>query len=99
MPDNPFAVLTAVVAPAILTNASTVFCLGTGNRLARVVDRTRAIVAEMPTLDSNGVEYKARVRQLERLANRAHLLLRALRTFYATLGGFSAAALISVIGS
>jgi hypothetical protein len=99
MPDNPFAVLTAVVAPAILTNASSVLCLGTGNRLARVVDRTRAIVAEMPALDVGGVEYQARVGQLERLRTRAHLLLRALRIFYATLGGFAAAALISVIGS
>jgi len=33
--DSPFAVLTAVVAPAVLTNASSVLCLGTGNRLAR----------------------------------------------------------------
>ena len=38
---NPFAVLTAIVAPAILTNASSVLALGTSNRLGRVVDRTR----------------------------------------------------------
>ena len=40
---NPFAVLTAVVAPAILTNACSVLALGTSNRLARVVDRTRVV--------------------------------------------------------
>ncbi len=43
--SNPFAVLTAVVAPAILTNASSVLALGTSNRLARVVDRTRIVAA------------------------------------------------------
>lgn len=32
---NPFAVLTAIVAPAILTNASSVLAQGTSNRLAR----------------------------------------------------------------
>lgn len=31
--DNPFSILTAVVAPAILTNASSVLCLGTAKRL------------------------------------------------------------------
>ena len=31
--ENPFAVLTAVVAPAILTNACSVLSLGTANRI------------------------------------------------------------------
>ena len=97
--DNPFAVLTAVVAPAILTNASSVLCLGTGNRMARVVDRTRVIAAELASLEGGSSEYKVRVRQLERLQLRAQLLLKALRTFYASLGSFAAASLISVVGS
>jgi branched-subunit amino acid transport protein len=41
--NSPFAVLTAIVAPAILTNASSVLALGTSNRFARVVDRTRVV--------------------------------------------------------
>ncbi len=35
--NNPFAILTAIVAPAILTNACSVLALGTSNRLGRVV--------------------------------------------------------------
>src|SRR2546426_10777653 len=97
--DNPFAVLTAVVAPAILTNACSVLCLGTGNRIARVVDRTRVITAEIASLKVGTSEYQVRVGQLERLQVRAQLLLRALRIFYASLGSFAAAALISVVGS
>jgi hypothetical protein len=38
---NPFAVLSLIVAPAILTNASCVLVMSTSNRLARVVDRAR----------------------------------------------------------
>jgi hypothetical protein len=38
--NNPFAMLTAIVAPAIMTNASSVLALGTSNRLARVIDHT-----------------------------------------------------------
>ncbi len=97
--DNPFAVLTAVVAPAILTNACSVLCLGTGNRIARVVDRSRLLTAEIASLEAGSSESQVRVGQLERLQVRAQLLLRALRIFYASLGSFAAAALISVIGS
>src|SRR2546425_5581348 len=96
--DNPFAVLTAVVAPAILTNASSVLCLGTGNRIARVVDRTRLVAAEMAGLQVGSKEYQARADQLPRLQVRAQLLFRALRTLYASLGLFASAALITVIG-
>ena len=97
--DNPFAILTAIVAPAILTNACSILCLGTGNRIARVVDRTRVVNAEISALSKESADYRVRLNQLERLQRRSQLLLRALRTFYAALGSFAAAALVSVIGS
>lgn len=97
--ENPFAVLTAVVAPAVLTNACSVLCLATGNRIARVVDRTRSVVAEMPKLQLGGPEYASRVRQLERLQRRGQYLFKALRLLYSALAAFAASALISVIGA
>jgi hypothetical protein len=97
--DNPFAVLTAVVAPAILTNACSVLCLGTGNRIARVVDRTRILASELTSLEPGTPKYAVHVRQLEKLRVRSRFLLSALRLFYASLGSFAAAALISVVGS
>ena len=96
---NPFAVLTAVVAPAILTNASSVLALGTGNRLARVVDRTRVVAKELAALEPGDPQYPSWVTQLERLQFRAQLLVKALRVFYASLGLFAAAALASVVGA
>ena len=99
LPDNPFAVLTAVVAPAILTNASSVLCLGTANRIARVVDRTRVVTAEIKAAAAGAAEYDGQMREMAWLRVRAKLLLRALRLFYASIGAFVAAALISVIGS
>ena len=41
--DSPLAILTFIAAPAVFTNAASVLALGTGNRLARVVDRTRQL--------------------------------------------------------
>lgn len=97
--DNPFAVLTAVVAPAILTNACSVLSLGTANRIARVVDRTRVVIASRSSLATGGPEYKAYSRQLGQLQTRGMLLRRALRMFYASLGAFAASALTAVAGS
>ena len=99
MNDNPFAALTAVVAPAILTNASSILCLGTGNRIARVVDRTRTITADLSRLPADSAEHTTYIRHLERLTERAQLLLRALRLFYASVGAFAATALIAIIGA
>jgi hypothetical protein len=38
-PANPFAILTFISAPAVLTNASCVLLFGTGNRYGRAIDR------------------------------------------------------------
>jgi hypothetical protein len=97
--DNPFAVLTAVVAPAILTNACSVLALGTGNRVARVVDRTRAIISELSTVAKGTEVHESRLAQIVRLRRRSRLLLTALRILYGSLGGFASCALISVIGA
>jgi len=97
--NNPFAVLTAIVAPAILTNACSVLALGTSNRLGRVVDRTRVVTSDiaMSKPGSEGfLEWNSQLRSLE---TRTHMLLRALRLYYAALGLFASSALISVAGS
>lgn len=97
--ENPFAVLTAVVAPAILTNACSVLSLGTANRVARVVDRTRVLGDLAAVRDSKHPHHDHYRQQLERLQIRGKLLVRALRLFYFSLGAFAASALIAVIGS
>lgn len=95
---NHFAVLTSVAAPAILTNASSVLCLGIGNRIARVVDRTRAISAAMAEGHTDLELLKLLDMELDLLQNRAKFLVTALRLGYAALGGFAAEALIAVLG-
>jgi len=96
---DPFSILTVVVAPAVLTNASSVLALGTNNRLARVADRTHAVTGQLATLDPAAKNYKFTVAQLSDLQTRAQLLLRALRCFYLGLGLFATSALISIAGS
>jgi hypothetical protein len=97
--NNPFAVLTAIVAPAILTNASSVLAFGTSNRLGRVVDRTRVVYADLAATEPGSQEHRDWTAQLAALRTRSQMLLRGLRLFYAALGFFAASALVSVAGS
>lgn len=97
---NPFAVLSLMVAPAILTNASSVLIMSTSNRLARAVDRAREISKQLEIVaDSSSSESQRRLYELSASETRALLLLRGLRSFYVALGGFAFAALISLLGA
>jgi len=96
---DPFSILTIVVAPAVLTNASSVLALGTNNRLARVADRTHTVTAQLAKLEAGSKGYEVSEARLPDLQTRAQLLLRALRCFYLGLGLFASSALISIAGS
>lgn len=97
---NPFTMLTLIAAPAVLTNASSVLALGTSNRFARAVDRARALAALLENKEASGDSVDSmRLRQIERLEKRILLLLHALAIFYASLGSFAAASLVSLLGA
>lgn len=97
---NPFAVLTFIAAPAILTNASSVMALGTSNRFARTIDRARSLTAMLhsePTMPENLA--RLRLKQLHYANRRALLLVRALTAFYLSLGAFAGASFTSLLGA
>lgn len=97
---NPFAALSLIVAPAILTNASSVLIMSTSNRLARAVDRARELSKQLEAAsDYSSPESSRRLRELQAAETRALLLLRGLRSFYVALGSFALAALISLLGA
>ena len=100
-PDpNPFAVLSLIVAPAILTNASSVLIMSTSNRLARAVDRARELSKQLESSsETTEADPERRLRELSAAETRALLLLRALRRYYTALGGFASAALLSLLGA
>lgn len=97
---NPFAALSLIAAPAVLTNASSVLILSTSNRLARAVDRARALTAGLEVAGQAGTEPPpGELRELAAAERRALLLLNALRSFYVALGGFAASAFLSLMGA
>lgn len=97
---NPFAVLTFIAAPAILTNASSVMALGTSNRYARAIDRVRALSAELGSPQAMPEAVKQlRLKQLRFAGQRVLLVIRALTAFYVSLGAFAATSLTSLVGA
>jgi hypothetical protein len=84
---NPFAVLSFIVAPAILTNASSVLTLSTSNRLARAVDRARELTTALESTAALGSRSaQLELRELAGAQQRMLMLIRALRAFYLALG-------------
>ena len=100
MDANPFAVLSLIVAPAILTNASSVLIMSTSNRLARGADRARELSKQLEgTEDLSSVEAQRRLKELRAAEDRTLLLLRSLRSFYVALGSFALGAFVSLLGA
>jgi hypothetical protein len=98
---NPFAALSLIIAPAILTNACSVLSMSTSNRLARAVDRARDLAKQLedPSAGTAGRESERRLDELAAVEQRTAMLLRALRSFYVALGAFAATTLISLLGA
>jgi hypothetical protein len=99
-PTNPFAILTFISAPAVLTNASCVLLFGTGNRYGRAIDRVHELadVVEREAILDEG-ELRLRIRQLSAAETRTLLIVRALTCFYSAVAGFVASTLVSLIGA
>ncbi len=97
---NPFAALSLIVAPAILTNACSVLIMSTSNRFARTVDRSRELARELEADDDFASETgMRRLRELGMAEERSLLLLRAMRSSYVGLSGFASATLLSLVGA
>lgn len=101
MPEpSPYAALTLIAAPAVLTNAVSLLALGTSNRFGRSIDRARQLAAHLETPGAaSDPHLTIRIRQFDRAQQRTLLLLRSLRCFYLSLGLLSAASLVALLGA
>ncbi|MEA2696106.1 MAG: hypothetical protein QOI66_377 [Myxococcales bacterium] len=84
--DNPFALLSLIGAPAVLTNAASVLALSTSNRFLRAAERVRALAARLDGEVKSQASAELILKQLSRGERQAVMLLVALRAAYAALG-------------
>ena len=96
--DNPFAVLSLISGPALLTNATGLLTLSTSNRFGLAIERSRSLVKILESREDTA-HTALHLRQTDRVERRIMLLLQALRAFYFSIGSFAAASLISLLGA
>jgi len=96
--QSPFAVLTLIAAPAILTNATSTLALSTINRMFRTRDRMHELLAKSEAGDLPEAEAAYLLEQVNRVERQAVRLLRALHSIYVALGAFAAATLVTLLG-
>jgi len=97
--QSPFAVVTFIAAPALLTNASSVLALSTINRMLRTRDRMSELFAKSEIKPASEAERTRVVEQVNRVEAQALLLLEALGRIYIALGAFAAATLVTLLGA
>ena len=97
--------LAAMVTPAVLISAAGTLVFSTTARLARIVDRARALGRELEELDNTPEAPFAEEKQLEIerqfkvRAERSRLVQRAVTGFYVALGMFVATTVLIGLGS
>ena len=80
-----YAILTAMLAPAFFLTATAALLTSANTRLARVVDRLRALIVAWK---QDAPDRDERYEQIRRHRERAHMVLRACRLLYAALASF-----------
>lgn len=95
--QNPFALLSLIAAPAVLTNASSVLAMSTSNRFLRASERMRGLTSRYDEKMPEAARLLM-VKQIARVERQAIMLLNALRSTYVAIGSFVSASLISIIG-
>ncbi|MCK6596891.1 MAG: DUF2721 domain-containing protein [Bdellovibrionaceae bacterium] len=98
MSQNPFAIITIIAAPAILTNASSILGLSTGNRLMKCLDTISTLERKIGE-KHHEQNIKVFEQQLALSHKQSRHFLRALRSSYVSLGAFAFSCFLALLGS
>jgi hypothetical protein len=99
--DDPFAALSFIAGPALMTNASSLLLLGTINRYARALDRARLLAAQVAREEAAADETERVLlrRQLHGAQRRVRMVVRSLTAFYTAIGAFGIGTLSYLLGA
>ena len=99
--DNPFSVLSYIVAPALLTNTTALLLMGTTNRFGRAVDRARVVAERVIKGSESGDPELDRLTETELgiCQRRVNIIRNALTAFYTATACLALATLVSMAGA
>jgi len=96
---NPFAILSLIAAPAVLTNAASLLAMSTSNRFLRASERMRALAGRLDGGIETPAMHEMLLTQVKRVELQSVLLLHGLAGSYVALGSFASASLVSIVGA
>ena len=89
-----YAILTAMLAPAFFLTATASLLMSANNRLARVVDRLRAVLRELEeTDDADSAKRELLDQRITKQRQRSQLILRGSQLLYIAISCFVATSL------
>ena len=97
--QSPFAVLTFIAAPALLTNATSVLAMSTINRMLRTRDRMSQLYTRSERMTPEEANAQRLIAQVNRVEGQGVLLLKALHSIYLALAAFISATLVTLLGA
>lgn len=98
--DNPFSVLSYIVAPALLTNTTALLLMGTINRFGRAVDRARAVAERVTKGGPADAELERLTEdELDICRRRVNIIRNAMTAFYTATACLALATLVSLAGA
>jgi hypothetical protein len=99
--ENPFSVLSYIVAPALLTNTTALLLMGTINRFGRAVDRARAVAERVTKGPPSGDPELDRIvaSELGIVQRRVNIIRNAMTAFYTATACLALATLVSLAGA
>lgn len=93
----PYAILTAMLAPAFFLTATASLLMSANSRLARVVDRLRSLLHELNSADADGAQRELLDRRIVKQRRRTQLILRGSQLLYVAISCFVATSLFVAI--
>lgn len=98
--ENPFSVLSYIVAPALLTNTTALLLMGTINRFGRAVDRARAVAERVTKGGATDAELdRLTETELDVCRRRVNIIRNAMTAFYTATACLALATLVSLVGA
>lgn len=95
---GPYAILTAMLAPAFFLTATASLLMSANTRLARVVDRLRNLLHELNSVEAEGAaERELLDRRIVKQRRRTQLILRGSQLLYVAISSFVATSLFVAI--
>ena len=96
--QSSYGIVTFIVAPALLTNASSVLAMSTINRMLATRELMHKLYIKSEEGKQSEIDAAHLIKRVNRVEKQAEMLFFALRSIYLALAAFACATLVTLLG-